>query len=173
MEQLPYAVKCMHQVNVRASGEFRVKSGGGQIRALLSRLFGLPRPSQNAIVKLWVESEVGGERWIRRFECHRFITFQEPGARGEILESVGILQLRFRLTADARGVYYTQTGCALRFGQVHLQSPKWLSPSDEASETAEERRDFTLVKVSVRFPMVGKLLKYEGMIKPEGGAACT
>ena len=155
-----------------AEGEFRTVWGSSRLSRLLARRSPLPRPSERSPVKLRIECERGGERWIRIFEDHCFVSTQVSDVPGMLQEDVGRYRFQFRLEAGEGGIRYCQCGCALRFGRGFVRLPTWMSPSIEASETASESDDSVTVRVSIRAPIVGFLAEYGGRLRVVEASAC-
>jgi Domain of unknown function (DUF4166) len=142
------------------SGTFRVTRGKGRLANLLANLGGLPRAGDAVPVRLRVVVEGERERWVREFPACRMETVQ--WARdGLLVEAVGPVRLGLRVQPE---------GEVLRFDVVRawvlgVPVPRWLAP--RASAVTVARDDAWEVDVSLAAPLLGLLVRYQGLLTPD------
>ena len=168
---LPAAVRGIHisgGAPVRAAGTFRVRYGPTRAARCLARLLRLPAEGDGAEITLHVTPlRGGGERWERSFAGNRLASTQTAGPDGSLAERMGMVELRFRLEADADGLDYRAAGAALPLGPWRLPLPRRLSPGIEAREEADpDDPARARIRVEVTVPGVGVLLTYGGHVVP-------
>jgi hypothetical protein len=164
---LDETVRRFHTYDGELNGEgtFTVRRGTGAAARLLARLLGLPEGGEAVPLVLSVTPHDGGERWHRTFAGKDFITEQGEGAGLLLAERTGPFELLFRLTAEGGALAYRQEGAALRAGGVRLRLPRPLAPRVEAWERAGEGGEGVRVSVCVTAPLVGLLIRYEGLVR--------
>ena len=86
-------------------------------------------------------------------------------------ERMGLLECRFRLRPTSRGLDYVQVGASLSVGPMRLSLPRFLGPRVTATTWAEERG--MGLDVSVFAPIFGRVLRYHGVVAPEGEEAAS
>ena len=153
----------------RGTGVFAVRRGEGRFARVIARLMGLPEGGEAVPLLLSVEPHGGGERWRRNFAGREFVTEQGEHAGALMAERAGPFELRFRLTAEGGALAYRQEGAFLRVSSWGVRLPRLLAPRVEAWERAEEGGGVR-VSVCVTAPLVGLLIRYEGLVKTEEGA---
>ncbi|HWW77150.1 MAG TPA: DUF4166 domain-containing protein [Pyrinomonadaceae bacterium] len=187
-ETLDEAVRRFHPSGkgVRAAGTFAVRRGRGPFARLLARLMNLPESGEAVPLLLRVTPHAGGERWRRSFAGRDFVTEQRahagrrtagragplPAERaGPLLaERAGPVEMLFRLKAEGGVLVYAQEGVALCAGSLRVPLPRRLAPRVEASERAGRGGRGVHVSVRVAAPLVGLVIRYEGLVTTEGGA---
>jgi hypothetical protein len=117
-------------------------------------------------IRLAVEREETGETWVRYFGEHPFITRQEEGGRGLLVERHGSIELRFRLMAAGGTLEYRQAGARIRLGSLRVPLPVWLAPRIRANEASGDGGRVT-TEVVVALPIFGEWLRYSGWIALE------
>jgi hypothetical protein len=157
-------LRLLHAPGGKKCGRFRVDSATSRTGRLLAKWFGLPRPAANAQVLLQITPEGGGERWERSFDGRPFVTRQFRGAKECLVERVGAWELRFRLRVENGALRYIQQSARLCLGIVRLRFP--LGPRVSAVERADGPNRVT-ASVSVRLPLIGQLIAYEGWLETE------
>jgi hypothetical protein len=153
---------------VQGCGELEVRRGPGRLRGWLASLLGLPAAASRVPVTLEIRVEGGRERWIRHFGGHRLETVQWK-REGLLVEAAGPLRFALELEAVPTGLRYESCGAWL-FG---LRLPRLLVPRITATEMVRVGREIH-IGVSVRGPLVGLLVAYEGVLRMRepSGAAC-
>lgn len=170
--ELDVVVRLLHAAGgARAVGHFRVRHGGNRLARLLTALARLPSPGEAVTVRLSVETRADLERWHRAFGNVALVSLQGAGHDGLLVERIGGLTIRFRLSVAEGALLYRQVGCVVRLGPLSLPLPARLAPRVAACEAAAAAGDGVLIEVQVALPLVGLLLAYEGCIHPEDGPA--
>jgi hypothetical protein len=154
--RLPETIRRAHVGNVRLTGQARVTRGGALANAL-ANMMGLPHTSDR--VEMTVEGDHLPDRmiWSRRFGARKFVScFRRR--HGRLIESVGPFHLQLRLEVHDHRLRYILERATL-FG---IPVPRGLAPDLEAWEGEREGRyDFA---VEVRLPLIGRLVRYEGLL---------
>jgi hypothetical protein len=156
--------------SMSGAGSFTVRRGTRRASRMLAWLLRTPAVGEDIRARLVVTPHSGGERWHRTFDGQPFVTEQRAHPGRFLAESLGILELRFRLEVKDGALFYRQTRATFGLGSWRVPLPAWLAPRIAASEAAKgENR----VRVSVRVyaPLVGLLLAYEGDIVMEEAEA--
>jgi hypothetical protein len=163
---LEVAVRRFHDsgATVRAVGVFQVRHGSNSLARTLARFAHLPAAGEDVEVKLQVTALEEGEEWSRMFAGHPLVSRQSNRSDGLLVESVGIVEIRFRLAVVGGTLSYQMVSAALRFGSLRLPLPHWLSPRITAWEKAAGDLNQIQVSVDVIFPLIGCLLAYEGRL---------
>src|SRR5215468_3545115 len=167
---LDSAIQRLHDSDgtVRAVGVFQVRHGTSRLARILARLARLPAEGEAVDVRLEVTSQEKSEEWRRTFAGRPLVSTQSyrPDGRldGVMVERMGIVELRFRLEVVGGAINYHTVGAAVRFGSLHVPLPHWLSPCVTAWERAVGDMNQIHVSVNVTFPLLGRLISYEGLL---------
>ena len=155
-DQLPETVRRAHVGTIRLSGQACV-TRGGTIANIVANAMGLPPAADRTAMT--VEGDHLPDRmiWSRRFGDRKFEScFQLQ--QGRLIESLGPFRLRLRLDVRDQRLRYLLERVTL-FG---IPVPRSLAPSLEAWEGERDGRyDFA---VEVRLPLIGRLVRYEGLL---------
>ena len=155
-DRLPETVRRAHVGNIRLTGQARVTRGGA-IASALANMMGLPHASDR--VGMTVEGDHLPDRmiWNRRFGERQFQScFRLNG--GRLIESLGPFRLKLRLDVRNHRLRYVLERVTL-FGVL---VPRALAPTLEAWEGERDGRyEFA---VEVRLPIIGRLVRYEGLL---------
>jgi hypothetical protein len=162
---LPAVVRRLHQEG-RARGQVTIERGRSGPARALARLLGFPPAGENVPTLLAVERLGDEQVWSRSFGGHTMSSRQRRGAGGLLLERFGSLECRFRLRPTASGIDYDLVGAALVLGGLRLPLPRGLSPQGAATTRAEG--DAMGLDVSLTAPVLGRILRYHGRVRPEG-----
>jgi hypothetical protein len=160
-------VRRLH-LRARGSGVFAVRRGEGRLARVVARLMGLPEGGEAVPLLLSVEPHGGGERWRRNFAGREFVTEQGEHAGALMAERTGPFELLFRLSVEGGALAYRQEGAFLRVRSLGVRLPRLLAPRVEAWERAD--RGGVRVSVRVTAPLVGLLIRYEGLVETEEDA---
>lgn len=147
---------------VRAIGVFRVLHGSNRLARTLARLALLPAAGEAVDVRLQVTAREEGEKWRRTFAGRPLVSMQSNRPDGLLVERMGIVEIRFRLEVVGGALSYQTVSAALRFGSLRVPLLHWLSPCITAWERAVG--DQIHVSVDVTFPLLGRLIAYDGML---------
>lgn len=159
-------VRRLH-LRARGAGLFAVRRGESRLARVVAHLLGLPGGGAAVPLLLSVEPHEGGERWRRTFAGQDFVTLQSEHAGPLLLERNGPFEMLFRLSVEDGALVYRQERAALRVGVLKVRLPRLLAPRVEAWERAEKDGGVR-VSVCVTSPLVGLLIRYEGLVRPEG-----
>lgn len=160
-ERLPPALRAFHDLpeGACAAGPLRVTRGAGRLRSIAADLMRLPGASACVPARLEVLPEGDHDRWIRHFGSHRIQTRQ--WRHGSLLvEAAGPLRFGMRLVATDR---------ALRFEFARgwlgpMPLPRRLCVRVDADATGAD--DGWRIDVRVSAPVLGLLVRYEGLVTP-------
>jgi hypothetical protein len=156
LDALPETVRHAHVGAIRLNGYARV-SRGGLIANLLANVMGLPPTAER--VAMSVEGDHLPDRmiWNRRFGRRKFKSCFRL-RRGRLIESLGPFRLQLRLEVREQRLQYVLERVTL----LGISVARSLAPSLEAWEGERDGRyDFA---VEVRLPMIGRLVRYEGLL---------
>ena len=119
-------------------------------------------------VRLQVTARGENEEWRRTFAGRPLVSMQSyrPDGRldGVMVERMGIVEIRFRLAVVGGALNYHTMSAAVRLGSLHIPLPSWFSPCVTAWERAVADMNQINVSVDVAFPLLGRLISYEGML---------
>lgn len=153
----------------RGTGVFAVRRGEGRFARAVARLMRLPEGGEAVPLLLSVEPHGGGERWRRNFAGREFVTEQGEHAGALMAERAGPFELLYRLSVEGGALAYYPEGAFLRVRSLRVRLPRPLAPRVEAWERADEGGGVR-VSVCVTAPLLGLLIRYEGLVKTEEGA---
>jgi hypothetical protein len=161
------AVRRLHAEGqtVQAAGRFQVRHGDNRLTRLLVRLAGLPAAGEAVDVRLAIIPLRQGETWSRKFAGRPLVSFQSKGPDGLLAESMGPLELQFRLEILGEALVYHPEKAALRLGPLRIPLPRWLAPRISARENPSGPNR-THVAVEVSLPVLGLLIAYNGTMTP-------
>lgn len=157
--QLDPVLQDFHRLGTAGSGQARVLRPQGSFRNLVARLMGLPPASAGAPLTLKVERVGNGEKWTRRFGTHELVTVQHE-QRGMLIERAGMVRLAFEVKARPGIMSFRSR----RGWFAGLPIPQLISPS--ATADVLPATGGWQVRVEVRLPLLGELVRYEGTVKP-------
>jgi hypothetical protein len=154
-----------------ANGSFSVRHGSRLAARVLARLLRLPAAGERVRVRLVVTPQTDGERWQRSFDGKLFVTEQRVHADRLLAERMGRTEIRFRLAAEGSALCYRQTRAAIRLCGLLVPLPRRLSPQVCAREWAAKGETRLHVAVSMKMPLVGLVIAYEGCVEMEETAS--
>ncbi|MEM7662633.1 MAG: DUF4166 domain-containing protein [Pseudomonadota bacterium] len=166
-DDLPARLQLLHTVNARQvwRGTARVQRGRNPIARILASLFRFPPAGDNLPVEVLQLPTLSGERWIRTFATHRFVSnlSRAPSApAGEINERFGLFRFQVGLHWDGTNLHYPVTGGRI-FG---IPIPSLLLPISDTRESVTKDGN-TRFDVSIALPIVGLLVRYQGELQRE------
>lgn len=168
-ETLPEAIKGIHGQDGRRhlAGRVDVKCNQTLAGRLLLRLLGLPRPGEDLEARILLEPSGEGERWHRRFGRDSFSSRVTPDRQtpGRIIETMGGVSAVIALQTIPDGLRWEVT--SLSFLGVPL--PRAIAPKTQATERQIDGR--YRFEVSIRLPLLGPLISYQGWLQPAGSQA--
>ncbi|MEO0882241.1 MAG: DUF4166 domain-containing protein [Pseudomonadota bacterium] len=164
-EQLPAGLQMLHTVNARQvwRGTARVQRGRNLIAKAVATLFRFPPAGDTLPVQVLQLPTASGERWIRTFGTHRFVSnlSRLPNApAGEINEQFGLFRFKVGLHWDGTHLHYPVTG-----GQIFgIPIPHFVLPISDTRES-ETTNGSTRFDVSIALPLIGLLVRYQGNLQ--------
>lgn len=163
---LPAAVRGFHQsTDAHYAGTALVRGADHLPARLLRRVFGFPLPGASVPVRIHVQRENDGERWSRRFGDRAFASSFRSDASGALLaERFGPFRFHFALAvADGRMHWHFR-----RWSLGALPLPRALGPRIESWEAGDATGAFRFYS-HADFPLLGRLIHYDGMVVPAAG----
>jgi hypothetical protein len=151
----------------QGAGVFAVHRGRRALARALLSVLSLPDEAAAVSVGLRITADVDGETWHRKFGNKAFITRQSYGAGGFLVESIGPIEVVYKLAVTAGALHYVQLRSSLRVGLLRLPLPVIFSPMIAAREWGVDDMDGVHASVIVSNPVLGDLIRYEGHIKQE------
>ena len=163
-EHLPKVVREMHAVNgdLGATGTGSV-TRGNMLARLAGRFVGLSGVSGQVQVSVWMKEECGVETWSRDFGGSTFSS-QLYERNGLLIERFGLLRHAIELRPEPDGLSMHLR----RWWIGPLPLPLWLGPKIDARE--RETEGAFHFDVSIRLPILGKLIHYRGRLTPTAEA---
>ena len=164
-EQLPAAIAQLHGLDRerRWIGSARVRRGKSLLARMIARLIGFPPGTDDIPVAVTLRPEQDGERWVRQFGAAQFQSFQRPGTgrMTQLLEeSFGVITVALALVIKEGRLYLIPRHWRV-FG---VPMPKFLLPEGNSFEHADQGR-FNF-DVTIKAPLVGLIVSYQGFLKP-------
>jgi hypothetical protein len=163
-DDLPAAVRAMHDGVPRAQGASSVERGDNPLARLACRIMGFPPAAMEAEVRVRFDAEGGGERWSRSFNGHGFSSLQYEGAG----KSAQLLCERFGPLVFALALVREEERLRLvlrRWSAFGVPLPLWLAPRVDSYES-EEAGVFRF-HVELSHPLAGLIVRYRGWLKPQ------
>lgn len=148
----------------RWTGSATVTRGTGFVAGLLCAAIGFPDAAREAPAAVTFTREPGGELWTRRIGGRTFQSFQSAGTgrdRYLLVERFGIASFSIALVRDGTRLRFIPR----RWSIWTIPMPRCLLPGGESFETESEGQ--FAFDITVRVPLVGLLVTYRGMLKPE------
>jgi hypothetical protein len=166
-DRLPPALRDFHDVERERHfrAVFRITRGRGWVRGLLCRLGRLPPAGAEVPLRLRVVPEGERERWVRDFGGHRMESVQWA-AGGLMHESLGAVRLAFRLTVDGTALRLE----AVRAWVLGVRWPMALAPRGSGVEVGGA--DGCAIVARAEAPLLGLLIRYEGLVVPDPSPGC-
>jgi hypothetical protein len=139
----------------------RVSRGGGLIGQRIGDLIGLPAAGDAVPIRVQVSVEGDKERWVRWFGDKETTTMRWQND-GLLVEEVSGMRFHFELSTDGASLQFRQRHVTL-FPFVLL--PAFAAPRTTATMTALD--DGWDIEVSVHVPVLGRVLQYQGFVRPD------
>jgi len=153
------------ELPIERIGSFDITHGCGFLAWILGRFSKLPAAGRAVPTRLRVERVGNCEIWHRTFGTFPLESTQHVPCAGVLVEHFGSLIFRFKVQVRDGGIHFQQTRVSIRVGRCELPLPSWLGPRVDAQEMPEETENQTRVRVTVRLPIVGLLIDYQGRIE--------
>lgn len=163
---LPEALRRVHTIQDREefAGLSSVETGGGLLGSLMRWLLGFPPAHAELPVRVTMERRGKVEHWLRCFgRWHFKSTLFAPIhiEREHICEQFGPIRFLLRLPSSAAGLEMP----IVRAWVFGLPIPRWLSPTSKTYERVDRFGRFAF-DVDISLPVVGRLIRYRGWLKP-------
>lgn len=165
---LPPVVRRLHQEGT-ARGRVTIEGGRNWPARLLAQILGFPPAGREVETRLLIERRGEEQVWSRRFGEHTMVSRQGLRARGLLGERFGSFECLFRLRPTPLGIDYDLVGVGLALAGRRILLPRLLAPHGTARTWAEE--DAMGLDASISMPLLGRILRYHGLVKPEGDEA--
>ncbi len=159
--RVPEPLRSFHSApsGVTAAGTLEVRRGTGRLARLIASVLGLPADSADAVVVLTITIEGPKQKWERRFDGRRLVSWQQ--AHGALLlERFGPYTFGLRLQCEDDGLSYT----FVRAWFLGIPVPSWLAVESTARTRAQGIGWF--LESEVTAPLVGLLVRYTGTVTP-------
>ena len=163
-DDLPAAVRAMHDGAVAADGACSVERGTHPLARLAAWMMSFPPAAQQSEVRVRFEAEAGGERWTRSFGASQFSSrqYEGEGKSARLLcERFGPLEFAMALVCEEGRLRFVLR----RWSVFGLPLPLWLAPRSDAYES-EEAGVFRF-HVELAHPLTGLIVRYRGWLKPQ------
>lgn len=160
---LPEKIRAMHSGAARAEGRADITRGTSPLARLICSLARVPQTGEGVPVVTTFEQIENGERWTRVFDGEAFCTDMliDPSApHPRLTEKFGPFVFRLKMIAHRDGIDLIPESVGL-WG---LPLPKLLCPEAIGLERVKDGSYH--FNVSVRFPLAGEILSYQGSIEP-------
>ena len=159
--QLCPALRIFHTTQPRAEAEGNVSVEGGRTRLarLVALLMGLPQSAEEVKVRLAVSCEEQSERWERWFGDAALVS-RQWARQGQLIESFGTVAIGFGLVVEQGGMRFVPQ----RLWWLGLPLPRAVGPRIEAMATPHP--EGWSIDVSLSAPLVGRLVRYHGILRP-------
>jgi Domain of unknown function (DUF4166) len=164
---LPLVVRRLHQEG-RARGQVTIEQGRSGAARWLARVLGFPSSGENVATVLAVQLLGEEQIWSRRF-AEDILVSRQRRAGDCLAERFGSFECVFHLRPTARGIDYDLVGAGLVLGGFRLPLPRGLAPHISARTWAEENA--MRLEVTMSAPLFGRILRYHGLVRPEGDEA--
>ena len=157
-EDLPATVRVLHlrPGTAEYAGEVEVARGSGSLSRLFAWCTGLP-PTGTGRIRVVIEASPTSERWTRHVGAHAMRS-RLRASGGLLVERLGLVEFRFRLTVDERRLVWRVTGVRA----LGLPLPaRWFAGVNASESEAEGRYTFD---GRARLPLVGAIVDYRGWL---------
>lgn len=156
------------ELPIERSGSFDITHGRSFLTRVLARWSKLPPAGRAVPTRLRVERKGIHEIWRRSFGSFSLESTQHVPCAGTLVERFGRIEFRFKVQARDGGIHFHQTRAAICVGRCRFLVPACLGPRVDAQEMPGETKNQTRARVTVRLPIVGLLIDYQGKIdQPE------
>lgn len=164
-DALPSRLKELHGSSARRrwSGHAQVRHGGGILARAVRAIVGFPKAASDVPVTVTFAPEIGGERWVRRFDGKVFSSLQSLGTgKNEhlLVERFGVASFALALVIDGGRLCLVPR----RWSLLGIPMPTFLLPRGVSFEHEEAGRFHFDVEISA--PVVGLIVAYKGSLEP-------
>ena len=164
-ERLPEMIHWAHSTGVKR-GRFDVRHGSSRATGMLVKKSRLPPPGSDVKTTLVVGIQSPGvQRW-ERFFGNQLLTTTQWVEGSLLVERFGRWELLFCVSPVDGGLSYRQVGARYCLGTKRLRIPLSCAPQIAAQEFANTPSGIQ-VTVTVKLPMIGLLITYDGTLQRE------
>jgi Domain of unknown function (DUF4166) len=149
--------------SVLGVGSFEVCRARTRLARMLCALLRVPESGSAVPVRVDIRRQGGREVWTRAIGKRVYVSRQVRTA-GLVRETIGPLQLCFRVAVDDDGLGYEQERAMLRLGRLRVRLPQRAAPQVRARAVARGPTSF-FVRVDVCAPAAVPLFSYWGMVE--------
>ncbi len=160
-ETIPSLVRHVHSPAPKSDLEGGVDIEGAEtaVGQLIARIVGFPETAKALPARVSIERIGDEEVWTRRFGAASFSSRVGIDSSGTLYERFGPITMPLDIRPTARGFALAVKGW--RFGPIPL--PRFLMPSTRAGGAMDDQGRYTF-DVSIRMPLVGRLVHYRGWL---------
>lgn len=161
--QLPEKIQEMHVGVRRAEGKADIKRGTSVLAKLICAIARVPNSGEGVDIITTFEPVERGERWTRSFQGQEFSTVLQVDTTNDgptLTEKFGPFVFGLRVIAHEHGIDLIPESVKL----WAIPVPKMLCP--EAIGLERVKNDLYHFDVSVRVPLVGEIVSYDGYLSP-------
>jgi hypothetical protein len=161
---LPPQVQVLHNQGGRWSGLADVTRGSGLLARVIARVIGFPKAASQTPVSLTLTPEGGSERWTRDFGGTTFSSLQTRGTG----KNEHLVVERFGPTSIALALIVEEGRLSLvprRWSCLGIPMPQSLLPGGHGFESEIDGQFH--FDVAIAAPLVGLIVAYKGVLKPE------
>lgn len=155
------------EMPVERDGWFDITHGRSWLARLLAHWSKLPASGRAVPTRLRVERTGNCEIWRRNFGSFPLESTQHTPCERMLIERFGRIEFRFKVQVRNGGMHFHQTRVSIVVGPCKLLLPARLGPRVDAQEMPGDSEYETRVRVTVRLPIVGLLIDYQGQMGPQ------
>ncbi len=163
-DELPQAIRAMHDGVARAQGLAEVTRGRGVLARIAAALMGFPKAGRDVPVEVTFAAKAGRETWTRRFAGRAFSSVQYAGRgrwEGLLCERFGALTFGLALVTGGGRLRLVVRQWSV-FG---VPLPAFLAPVGETFESVDDAGRFCF-HVEIGFAWTGLVVGYRGWLVP-------
>lgn len=149
--------------SVLGIGSFEVHRGQTRLARMLCTLMRAPKTGSAVSVRVDIRRQGGREVWRRTIGSRVYVSRQVRTA-GRVRETIGPLEVCFRVAVDDDGVGYVQERVVLRLGRLRVRLPRRVAPQVHARAVERDETSF-FVRVDVCVPPEARLFSYWGVVE--------
>lgn len=162
-EILPTQIRALHNNVRKAAGRADFTRGKSPLARLICAISRVPVTGQDVVIETRFDPIDEGERWTRNFSGRSFITeltIARSDTPGILYEQFGPLKFRVKVIAHSAGVDLIPDGVSA-WG---IPLPRLFCPEAVGLERVRDNR--YCFDVTVRVPLAGEVLSYQGWLAP-------
>ncbi|MBL4871656.1 MAG: DUF4166 domain-containing protein [Robiginitomaculum sp.] len=165
--QLPEQLRALHGSTKKTvwAGKAHVQRGENPLAIGIGKLIGFSKQARNVPLTVTFTPSAKGEHWARNFGGTVFTSKQKIGIGKNthlITEHFGPVSIGMALVIKDKKLYLQPRRMTV-FG---FPVPKFLLPKGESFE--HEKDGIFHFNVTIKFPIIGLIVAYQGWLKPQG-----